>query len=62
MKAYRGSQEARKSLYKLAMVSLLQGDRDHAKRQFQQLAESPNCTLAPEAVAMLRFVSQEDGE
>ena len=62
MKTYSDSKEARKSLYKLAMVSLLQGDRDHARRQLQQLADHPNCTLAPEASAMLRFVSQENGE
>ncbi len=62
VKTYSDSEEARKSLYKLAMVSLLQGDRDHAKRQLQQLADHPNCTLAPEAAAMLRFVSQENGE
>ncbi|MEO2034161.1 MAG: tetratricopeptide repeat protein [Planctomycetaceae bacterium] len=59
METYGDSEEARKSLYKLAMLSLLQGDRDHAKRQFQQVADNPNCTLAPEAAAMLRFVSQE---
>lgn len=50
------SEEAHKSQYKLAMLTLMEGDPAAARQRFQALVEKPAGTLVPEAAAMLRFL------
>lgn len=57
---YGDSEEAHKSRYKLAMVSLIEGDTDDARRRFSELTAQPSGTLVPEATAMLRYLDAED--
>ncbi len=49
---YPDSLEAHKSRYKLALLALLAGREEEARRRFAELAESPDGPLAPEARAM----------
>jgi TolA-binding protein len=53
---YPDSEEAHKSRYKLAVISLLRGEREAAIEQFRAIAETPDGVLAPEASAMVRFL------
>jgi TolA-binding protein len=50
--------EGHKCKYKLALLTLLEGKRDDAMAQFKHLSENPDGPLAPEATAMVRFLSQ----
>lgn len=52
------SEEHHKARFKLAEVALLRGDVDQAEAQFTELAQTPDGTLAPEAAAMARFLSE----
>lgn len=56
---YPDSLESHKSKYKLAMISLLSGDRQDALERFQQLAQAPDGPLAAEATAMAEFLRQQ---
>ncbi|QDU95841.1 tetratricopeptide repeat protein [Lignipirellula cremea] len=56
VKNYPATLEGHKSRYKLALLSLLEGDRDQALAQFKTLAENPDGSLAPEAAAMVRYL------
>lgn len=54
------SQEAHKARYKLAMIAVWNGEFEAGRRKFQQLADRPAGTLAPEARAMAQFLSAWD--
>ena len=53
---YPDTNEAHKSQYKLAFLSLLEGDDDDARERFARIADSPAGTLVPEAMAMIRYL------
>lgn len=56
---FQTSEEAHKSQYKLAMLSLIEGDSVDARNRFQSLVDKPSGTLVPEATAMLRFLEKQ---
>ena len=66
MREYPDSEEAHKSRYKLAMLSLLEGKQADAWNRFAELTKNPSGTLVPEAAAMLRYFDRHardnDGE
>ncbi len=51
--------EAHKCRYKLAMVSLIRGDREDALKRFDELANRPDGPLAPEAKAMGDYLREQ---
>ena len=50
------SLEAHKCRYKLALLCLLQGDSESAKKQFSELSAPPDGPLVAEAAAMAEFI------
>jgi TolA-binding protein len=60
IRKYADSEEAHKSKYKLAMLSMLGGDHDDARKRFAALTGKPSGTLVPEAAAMLRYLDQQN--
>ncbi len=60
IREYPNSEEAHKSRYKLAMLSLLEGKQADARERFAQLTENPSGTLVPEATAMLRYLDEQE--
>ena len=56
------SLEAHKCAYKLAMISMLEGEDEDALRQFGVLANRPCGPLAAEATAMVRFLGTPRSE
>ncbi|MAE65236.1 MAG: hypothetical protein CMJ18_13275 [Phycisphaeraceae bacterium] len=54
---HRRSPEAHKCRYKLAVLALVQGEREDAIRRFGALADQPDGPLAPEAAAMHRYLT-----
>ncbi len=50
------SLEAHKSRYKLALLDLLEGDLDTARRRFEELRSHPDGPLAGEAAAFARYL------
>ena len=56
---YGHSEEAHKARYKLAMISLMQGEMHDARRRFQELVDRPSGTLVPEATAMLQYLDRQ---
>jgi TolA-binding protein len=59
IRQFGDSEEAHKSRYKLGMLSLLDGDKQVARRRFAELVASPSGTLVPEATAMVRYLDAE---
>ena len=59
IKKYPQSEEAHKAKYKLAVLEMLNGNREQAVRQFQEIADNPDGTLVAEAAAMARWLSKE---
>jgi len=57
---YGSSEEAHKSRYKLAMLSLMDGDTGEARRRFSELTARPSGTLVPEAAAILRYLDAQE--
>lgn len=57
---FQFSEEAHKSKYKLAMLSLIEGKNPDARKRFEELTKNPSGTLVPEATAMLRYLDQPD--
>ncbi len=57
VKNYPDSLEGHKCRYKLAFLYMLTGEGDKAIDAFGQLADSPDGPLAPEALAMRKFLS-----
>ncbi|MEQ8767453.1 MAG: tetratricopeptide repeat protein [Planctomycetota bacterium] len=56
VREFPSSLEAHKSQYKLALIALIRGDREAARRGFEALAQSPDGPLAAEATAMARHL------
>ena len=56
MRNHPASLEAHKCRYKLALISLVQGDTQDAIARFGTLADQPDGPLAAEATAMRRFL------
>lgn len=50
------SPEAHECRYHLAVLSLLEGDRAAALRQFRVLADHPDGIMAPDAAAFVRYL------
>ena len=53
------SLEAHKARYKLALIDLLEGHVDQAIQGFSSLADNPDGPLAPEAKAMVAFLTSQ---
>jgi len=51
--------EGHKCRYKLALLLMLEGERDKAAAAFGQLADAPDGPLAAEATAMKKFLMEE---
>jgi TolA-binding protein len=62
MQKFPNTEEAHKAQYKIAVVKLLQGETAEAKKRFAELAEHPNGSYTPEAVAMTRYLDQAETE
>lgn len=56
MRDYPGSLEAHKSQYKLALLTMLRGERGNAIRQFREMADNPSGPYNPEARAMAVYL------
>ncbi len=56
---YPGTLEEHKCRYKLAVVTMLEGDREDAIRQFAAMADEPDGPLAPEAAAMAQYLRDQ---
>lgn len=55
--SFPASLEAHKSRYKLAMLDLVEGNRERALSIFRDLANQPDGPLAPEAKMMAEFLA-----
>ena len=58
IKNYPSSLEAQKCKYKLAVVTMAEGDIEQATEQFAALASNPSGPYTAEATAMKRFLDQ----
>jgi len=59
IETYPGTAEDHKCRYKLALLTLLEGDRQGAINQFETLANTPGGPLAPEATAMAAYLRKQ---
>jgi TolA-binding protein len=60
-KRFPDSLEAHKARYKIALIDLLDGQVDLAIQQFSILAHNPDGPLAPEASAMVSYLTLQSG-
>ena len=57
---YSGSLEDHKSRYKLAVIAMLEGNKEDAILRFGALADKPDGPLAAESMAMRKYLQAKD--
>lgn len=56
---YAATLEGHKARYKLALLSMLEGDPETARAAFQAMADQPDGPLAPEAGALAHYLTRQ---